>query len=100
MSVLAVLLNVILNLVLIPRFGAIGAAIGTAASLIIYNLLMQVGLLRASSFNAFHREYLPIYLTIALGAPGLFFFQFYSSVTLYLPLPLPVCASLLLFPPP
>ncbi len=94
-SVLAVLLNVVLNLVLIPRFGATGAAIGTAASLIIYNLLMQVGLLRASNFNAFQREYLPIYLTIALSAAGLFFFEFYSSASLYVAVPLAGCVSVI-----
>ncbi len=96
-SVLGVLLNVVLNLVLIPRFGATGAAIGTAASLIIYNLLMQVGLLRASNFNAFQRGYLPIYLTIALSAAGLFFFEFYSSVSLYVALPLAGCVSVIVF---
>jgi O-antigen/teichoic acid export membrane protein len=95
MSILAVLLNVGVNLVLIPRFGAVGAAIGTAASLVIYNLLMQVGLLRASNFNAFHPEYLSIYLTIALGAAGLFFFQYFSSLSIYLALPLAGCVSLL-----
>jgi O-antigen/teichoic acid export membrane protein len=95
MSVLAVLLNVVLNLVLIPRFGAVGAAIGTAASLVIYNLLMQAGLLRAANFNAFDREYLSIYLAIALGAAGLFFFQYFSSLSIYVALPLAGCVSLL-----
>jgi O-antigen/teichoic acid export membrane protein len=96
-SVLAVLFNVVVNLVLIPRYGAVGAAIGTAASLIVYNLLMQVGLLRASSFDTFQREYLPIYLTIALSAAGLFFFEFYSSVSLYIAVPLAGCVSVLVF---
>jgi len=95
MSVLAVLLNVVLNVVLIPRFGAVGAAIGTAASLVIYNLLMQVGLLRAANFNAFDREYLSIYLAIASGAAGLFVFQYFSSLSIYLALPLTGCVSLL-----
>ena len=31
-------LNVLLNLILIPRWGMIGAAIGTAISLVVYNL--------------------------------------------------------------
>src|SRR6266446_5810537 len=95
MSVLAVLLNVVLNHVLIPRFGALGAAIGTAASLVIYNLLMQMGLLRAANFNAFDREYLSIYLAITLGAAGLFVFQYFSSLSIFLALPLAGCVSLL-----
>jgi O-antigen/teichoic acid export membrane protein len=95
MSVLVVLLNIVLNLVLIPRFGAVGAAIGTAASLVIYNLLMQVGLLRAANFNAFDREYLSIYLAIASGAAGLFVLQYFSSLSIYLALTLAGCVSLL-----
>ncbi len=96
-SVLAVLVNVAVSLVLIPRYGAVGAAIGTAGTLIIYNLLMQIGLLRTLNFNAFEREYLTIYLTIALSAAGLFVFQFYSSVSIYLALPLAGCVSLFVF---
>ena len=95
-SVVTVLLHVALNLVLIPRFGAMGAAMATAGSLIIYNLLMQLGLLRASC-NAFEREYLSIYLTIALSAAGLFFLQFFTSVSIYMALPLAGCVSLLVF---
>jgi O-antigen/teichoic acid export membrane protein len=96
-SLLTVLLNVVLNLSLIPRFGALGAAIGTAGPLVIYNLLMQVGLLRAPNLHVFEREYMPIYMIIALSAAGLLFLQFFSSVSIYLALPLAGCASLFVF---
>jgi len=97
MSVVCVLLNVVLNLVLIPRFGAVGAAIGTAGSLIIYNLLMQMGLLSASNLKAFERNYLSIYVTIALSAAGLFSLQFFRFVSIYVALPIAGCVSLFVF---
>ena len=37
-------INVVLNLILIPAYGALGAAIGTTVTLIAYNVLKQVGL--------------------------------------------------------
>lgn len=96
-SALTVLLNVVLNLVLIPRFGALGAAMGTAGSLIIYNILMQIGLLRAAHLNAFQRQYLSIYVTIGLSAAGVFCFQFFTPVSIYLAVPLAGCVSLVVF---
>lgn len=38
--------NVVFNLVLVPRYGALGAAIGTAASLLVLNLLRAVQIRR------------------------------------------------------
>src|SRR5207249_3791300 len=64
-SALAVLANVVMNMALIPHYGATGAAIGAAATLIGYNLLLQVGLLHVSNLKAFDRSYLAIHLTTA-----------------------------------
>jgi O-antigen/teichoic acid export membrane protein len=97
MSVVCVLLNIVLNLALIPRFGAVGAAIGTASSLIIYNLLMQMGLLSASKMKVFERNYLSIYVTIALSAAGLFSLQFFRFVSIYVALPIAAGVSLYVF---
>ena len=96
-SLVAALVDVALNLLLIPGHGALGAAIGTAATLIIYNLLMQVGLLPTSNFSAFDRRYLPVYLSIALSAVGLFVIQSFRSMSLYLALLLVACMSFLVF---
>src|SRR5438445_9909294 len=43
-SLFAALANIALNLFLIPRYGAIGAAAGATVALIGYNLLLQLGL--------------------------------------------------------
>jgi len=96
-SVVATLVDIGLNLLMVPAHGALGAAIGTAATLIIYNLLMQVGLLPTSNFSAFDRRYLPVYLSIALGAGGLFLVQSFGSMSLYRGLLLAACVSFLVF---
>lgn len=97
MSFLVVLLHIGVSLILIARFGSVGAAIGAAWSVVTFNLLMQVGLLRASKLNGFEREYLPIYLTIALSAAGLLLFEIFSSASIYLGAPLAGCVSLFVF---
>lgn len=77
-----------MSIPLISRYGAIGAAMGTAATLIFYNLLLQVGLLPTSNFHAFDRRFFPVYLVIALGAGGLFAIQLLGSLNIYTGLPL------------
>lgn len=94
-SLVAALVNVGINLLLIPRYGAVGAAIGTAGTLIVYNLLMQIGLRPMADFRIFDRRYMPVYLTIAVGAAGLFVVQSFTSVNFYVALMLAGCVSLL-----
>lgn len=87
-SILGTLVNLAVSIPLISRYGAIGAAMGTAATLIFYNLLLQVGLLPTSNFHAFDRRFFPVYLVIALGAGGLFAIQLLGSLNIYTGLPL------------
>lgn len=96
-SLVAALVDIGLNLLLVPGHGALGAAIGTAATLIVYNVLMQVGLLPTSHFTAFDGRYLPVYLSIALSSGGLFFLQTFRSMSLNFALFLVACMSLLVF---
>jgi O-antigen/teichoic acid export membrane protein len=96
-SLVAALVDIGLSILLVPGHGAIGAAISTAATLMIYNLLMQAGLLPTSSFSAFDRRYLPVYLSITLGASGLFFLQLFRSMSMYVALPAVACVSFLVF---
>ena len=91
----ATLANLGLNLFLIPRFGATGAATGAVIALISYNLVLQAGLRPIANFTAFDRRYLLVYLTIALSAIGLLLFQLLASMTFYIALPLAGCVSLL-----
>jgi O-antigen/teichoic acid export membrane protein len=67
-SILAAIVNIGLNLLLIPRYGALGAAIGTASTLIAHNVMKQVGLRMGTGISLFQRRDAPVYLSIAAGA--------------------------------
>lgn len=71
-NLLAAGTNVALNLFLIPRYGALGAAVGTTLTLVIHNLLKQAGLRLGTGISIFERQHLRVYLIIAVAAAGLF----------------------------
>ncbi|MDP9344876.1 MAG: flippase [Actinomycetota bacterium] len=64
-SLAAAVANVALNLLLIPRYGAIGAGVGTCATLVVHNVLKQAGLRKGTGIRFFDREHGRVYLTIA-----------------------------------
>jgi O-antigen/teichoic acid export membrane protein len=66
-AVLAAIANVALNLVLIPRYGALGAGIGTCLTLVVHNLLKQAGLRKGTGISVLHRRHLRVYGVI-IGA--------------------------------
>jgi O-antigen/teichoic acid export membrane protein len=80
--------TVAVNWVLIPPFGALGAAVGTSATLLVHNLLKQVGVGIYTGVRFFDPHYLRVYALIAASATGLF------AVQRWLPLPLPVALGL------
>jgi len=68
-------INLIANLLLIPRFGATGAAAGTLVALVVHNVLKQAGLGLWTPVRVFDRRYARVYATIAVSALGLFAVQ-------------------------
>lgn len=72
-----------LNLILIPRYGAIGAALGTCATLVLYNLLNHIGLKFATKINLFDRHYLRVYVSIFLGTLVLAILQRWMVLPIY-----------------
>ncbi|MBK5277848.1 MAG: oligosaccharide flippase family protein [Bacteroidia bacterium] len=72
---IAMLISLALGLILIPRYGATGAAIGTCGTLILYNVLNHLGLKFATKINLFQWRYLRVYLSIVLGTLGLTILQ-------------------------
>ncbi len=58
------LLSLVVSLLLIPQFGAIGAAIGVASTLIIYNLLNHLGLYLGTDIRLFEGRYVRVYAGI------------------------------------
>ncbi|MGH2708294.1 MAG: oligosaccharide flippase family protein, partial [Actinomycetota bacterium] len=71
LNLLTVVVNIGVNLLLIPRYGALGAAIGTSGTLVAHNLLKQAGLRLGTGIALFQRRYLRVYLSVGLGAAGL-----------------------------
>lgn len=79
----AMLICVALNLVLIPRYGAMGGAIGTCGTLVLYNILNHIGLKFATEVDLFQWRYLRVYLSIILGTIGLALLQSLLALPIY-----------------
>ncbi len=82
-NAVASLLSIALALVLIPRYGALGAAIATTSAMIVHNILKQVGLKQAAGLHLFERQYLSFYLIIAAGGLSLFAVQYFLTANIY-----------------
>lgn len=93
-NLVAAAMSIALNLLLIPRFGAMGAAVATTTSLIGFNLLKQAGLRRGTGISVFDRRYVGVYLTIALAALVLLMARIILTPGLILSLILTVIASI------
>ncbi|MFQ5652425.1 MAG: flippase [bacterium] len=92
----ATLLNVLLVFILIPRFGAMGAAIGTSVAMIIHNILKQAGLKRAAGLRLFEWQYLSFYLIIAAGGLGMLLVQYFLAASIYVAVPTAALVSLVI----
>lgn len=73
-DIAAAFINLAVNLTLIPRYGAFGAAIGTTSTLLIFNVLKQIGL-RGTGIKVFDMEYARVYGVILLATFGLLAIQ-------------------------
>jgi O-antigen/teichoic acid export membrane protein len=69
-DMIAVVLNVSLNLLLIPPFGALGAAFGTSATLIAHNALKQIALRRLTGVRLWDPGYVKLLVTAAVLTAG------------------------------
>jgi O-antigen/teichoic acid export membrane protein len=69
-------LNVILFLLLIPPYGALGAAIAMSTTLIFQNAVKQAGLRAHAGVEVFDWQYLRIYLVVSASALALWLIQF------------------------
>lgn len=78
-NLIVIVINIALNFLLIPRYGALGACIATGTSMIIHNILKQIGLRLTTGVNVFESQYLPLYASIIGTTFGLFFLQQITS---------------------
>lgn len=93
----AAILNVVLDIILIPKFGALGASVATAGAMIIHNIFKQAGLRLASGINLFNRQYLSFYVVIFSGAVLLLAFQMLTSANIFIGVILAGMMSLAVF---
>jgi O-antigen/teichoic acid export membrane protein len=75
LSVISVVVNVVAAILLVPSYGALGAAIATAITLVVHNLLKQAGLRVNTGVQLFDPRYLRPYATIVVAALGLLLVQ-------------------------
>ena len=87
-------LNVVVNLILIPRMGALGAAIGTSATMILHNVLKQIGLSRYTGWPMFRLRYALFYSGLLATALAMMGLQEILPATLLVALPLSAVVSL------
>jgi len=87
------LLNICFNLLLIPYLGALGATIATAGSMIVHNMLKQMGLKWLGGLKVFDPTYLAVYAVILGAGVGLFVIQQWLQPNLFVALALAGIAS-------
>ncbi|MCX6043962.1 MAG: flippase [Chloroflexi bacterium] len=97
LNIATVLVNLGAIILLIPRYGALGAAIGTTITLLLHNILKQWGLQLGTGINIFDRRYLRVYMIISITAIVLFLIQWATSASVYISLGLAAIASLVVF---
>jgi O-antigen/teichoic acid export membrane protein len=66
--VVATVANVAINLLLIPAYGAVGAGVGTCATLVLHNVLKQAGLRHGTGISVFEARHLRVYGVIVAVA--------------------------------
>ncbi len=70
-AAVALVANLVLNALLIPAHGALGAAWGTAGTVVGYNLLKHWALRRATGVELLPRRYRSVYATVGAASLGL-----------------------------
>ena len=87
--------NVVLYMLLIPPYGAMGAAIGTCASLILRNVLLQAGLRLRGEIPPLEWSYWRVYVVVAASTVALGLLQLALAPPLAVGLALAALASLI-----
>ena len=74
-SIVMLLVNVALNIVLIPRLGAVGAALATGVTLAAMNIVRLVEVYAFYAIHPYNRSYLPVVAAGLVAAGVLVFFH-------------------------
>jgi O-antigen/teichoic acid export membrane protein len=95
LNVVTAVINLLLNLFLIPRWGAVGAATGTLCALVIHNILKQTGLLLGTGISIFDWRYARTYVVIVAASASLLAFALLTSLPPWTSVVLAAVASVL-----
>ncbi len=79
----AAVVNIAGNLLLIPKYGALGATIATAGSMMVHNTLKQLGLKYLGGLKLFDMRYMSVYFIIYGCGIGLFLWQLLAPLNAY-----------------
>jgi O-antigen/teichoic acid export membrane protein len=82
-DIIAVIASIAICLLLIPRYGALGAAVAASSTLIIHNILNQIGLGLTTGIAMFEWHYLKTYLSIIVGSVCLLLVQVFVAPPIY-----------------
>ena len=94
-DVLAAALGVVMNLLMIPRYGALGGAIATCTTLVVHSLLSHAAVVRLSGIDSLPPRHLKLYSTIVLATLVLLLIQVMAAPSLYLGVALSAGATVL-----
>jgi O-antigen/teichoic acid export membrane protein len=94
LNIVTPIIIVVFNLLLIPRYGAVGAAVATAAGLIMGDFLRQLSLwLAGGGISFFERRFASFYLVLGSSAIGLYLIQLFTPDNIYIALTLAFSVS-------
>jgi O-antigen/teichoic acid export membrane protein len=95
LNIFTPIIMVVLNLLLIPHFGAMGAAVATTAGLVLQCLFRQLALWLGCGINFFEMRYAAFFLLLGGCALGLYFIQFVAPSNVYFGIIMASAASVL-----
>jgi O-antigen/teichoic acid export membrane protein len=95
-NVVGAIINIGLNLLLIPSMGALGAGIATGSAMVIYALLKQYCLWRATGVRGLHPTVVRFYVSLVLVVAGLSLLRVLWASNLWILLPSIALAGLTL----
>lgn len=95
LNIVTPIIIVVFNLLLIPHYGAMGAAVATSAGLIVQNVLRQMSLWRGSGgISFFERRLASLCFVLGLSTVGLYIMRLFMPDNIYVALTLAFAVSI------
>jgi O-antigen/teichoic acid export membrane protein len=95
LNIVTPIIIVVFNLLLIPRYGALGAAVATASGMIVQSVLRQLGLWRwGGGISFFEKRHASFFLVLGSSTLGLYLIQLFTADSIYIALTLAIAVAL------